>query len=378
MNSLLRHALGMLALIVMPACADSGSKPANAGGSAATPGSNAAGEASGGNSGGGSGSGSGSVDFTARLPVPLTSNQPRPNARVSAPNLRVLPWAGFAAALTYTFDDTQPSQTEHWAELAATQVRMTFFANPVNNWQAGFDAAWSAVRASGSEIGNHTWSHCHADLSGCTPIGTADEEVDRATTYIIEHFGAEAVYSFAAPFGEVGWNSLAPARFLLARGVSGGIVASTGAVDWYDLPVYAVTEGQRAGAFNAAIDSARRQGGWNIFLFHSLLPSSNNWYAGVDIGEVTSSIEHAKSLGDVWVDTITEIGAYRRAQQMFEELNASDGQWTWTLPEHFPPGKVLRVSVDGGALSQNGAALAWDPHGYYTVDLDAGSLTWTP
>jgi peptidoglycan/xylan/chitin deacetylase (PgdA/CDA1 family) len=63
---------------------------------------------------------------------------------------------------------------------------MTFFANPSANWQSGFDATWTAVAAAGSEIGNHTWSHCHASLSDCTPVGTVQDEIDDATAYIIE------------------------------------------------------------------------------------------------------------------------------------------------------------------------------------------------
>ena len=42
------------------------------------------------------------------------------------------------------------------------------------------------------------------------------------------------------------------------------------------------------------------------------------------------------------------------------------------------PGHFLRVTVDGGTLSQNGQALVWDGHGYYEVALDAGTLTWAP
>ena len=46
------------------------------------------------------------------------------------------------------------------------------------------------------------------------------------------------------------------------------------------------------------------------------------------------------------------------------------------LSPHFPGGRVLRVTVEGGTLSQGGRALAWDPHRYYEVSLDAGSLAW--
>ena len=36
------------------------------------------------------------------------------------------------------------------------------------------------------------------------------------------------------------------------------------------------------------------------------------------------------------------------------------------------------MRVDGGTLSQNGKALAWNGHGYYEIALDAGSLTLSP
>ena len=42
-------------------------------------------------------------------------------------NLTVLDWAGFKAAVSYTFDDTNSSQIEHYAELQALGVRMTFY-----------------------------------------------------------------------------------------------------------------------------------------------------------------------------------------------------------------------------------------------------------
>jgi len=58
--------------------------------------------------------------------------------------------------------------------------------------------------------------------------------------------------------------------------------------------------------------------------------------------------------------------------------SGSDQTWTWTLPAHFPPGKCLRVTADGGTLKQGGTPLVWDPHGYYEVSLDAGALTLSP
>lgn len=311
-------------------------------------------------------------------PSPRTDDQPQPSATVAAPNLVVLPWAGFKAAITFTFDDSQPSHTEHWPELKAMGVPLTFFVVPSANTQPGYDANWSAIAASGSELGNHTWTHCHARLTDCTPIGSQTDEIDETTAYITSHLGVPAVYSFASPYGDTGWNSYAASRFLVGRGVSSGIVPASGVSDWYNLPVFAVTAGQTATDFNAGIDNARARGAWSIFLFHSLLPTDANLYAGVQMADVTASAAYGSTLGDVWMDTITAIGAYVRAKRMFEKLSPAENVWTWTLPEHFPPGKVLRVIVDGGTLSQGGAPLLWNAHGYYEIALDAGVLIWSP
>jgi len=363
---------GIFATVFFSACA---STSGCVDGGAGTRGIGTGGNSAGGGGGGVGGTANASLDPP---PTPPTSNMPRPSGGVTTPNLRVLPWAGFKAALTYTFDDSQPSQMEHWPELRATGAPMTFFLNPSANWQAGYDADWTAVGAAGSELGNHTFSHCHADLSGCTPVGTQADEIDRATTYIVSHLGVKAVYAFVAPFGDTGWNTYAAPRFLIGRGVMSGLVAASGVSDWYNLPVFQVAAGQTAKDFNAGIDSARSQGRWSIFMYHSIRPSTNDWFAGVEIAGITASLEYAKSLGDVWVDTMTAVGAYARAQQMFETVTPAANTWTWTLPDHFPPGKVLRVTVDGGSLSQSGTALVWNSHGYYQVALDAKSLTWKP
>ena len=71
-------------------------------------------------------------------------------------NLKVLDWAGFKAAITYTFDDAQPSQVEHYAELQAAGVRHTFY---VTSSSGGFDATFTQAVKDGHEMGNHTVHH---------------------------------------------------------------------------------------------------------------------------------------------------------------------------------------------------------------------------
>src|ERR1700753_4095419 len=102
----------------------------------------------------------------------------------------------------------------------------------------------------------------------------------------------------------------------------------------------------------------------------------------VDTNEAVSAMEYARAHGDIWLDTITNVAAYWRGQSAFSAGTpvAKDNATTysWTLPDHFPPDKYLRVSVDGGTVTQCGTELTWDDHGYYEISLDAGSVTVTP
>jgi hypothetical protein len=112
------------------------------------------------------------------------------------------------------------------------------------------------------------------------------------------------------------------------------------------------------------------------------MPTTANWYAPIDVSVVTGSVAHAKSLHDVWIDTMVNVGAYWRGQRLVATATPATTNgaqtWTWTLPENFPTGKFVRVTVDGGTVWQLGTTLPWDSHGYYEVALDAGSLTVSP
>jgi hypothetical protein len=260
---------------------------------------------------------------------------------------------------------------------------MTFYLNSSGSSYPGYDATWKDVEAQGSELGNHTVNHCHADGTGCSNyLGSQDLEIDQCSTYITSRLNQSAVWTFAYPFGDTGWEPAAPSRFFLARGVFTGMIAPNDSTDPFNLPIYAAAGGEAASVFSTDIDNAVTQGRWLIFLFHSILPDAQNWYAGVDISSVTGSIDHAKGLANVWIDSVVNIGAYWRAEKMFSALapttSGSTMTWTWTLPAHFPPGKYLRVKVDGGTLAQGGGPLAWDSHGYYEIALDAGTLSLSP
>jgi peptidoglycan/xylan/chitin deacetylase (PgdA/CDA1 family) len=317
-------------------------------------------------SGGGIAPGRGSAD----LPVPSGGGVPRPTG---APGkLTVLDWAGFKAAVSYTFDDANSSQIEHYAELRAMGVRMTFYLITGKAAELA-DPVWVRAVNDGHELGNHSQRHARP--------GTA-ADLDAADADLRGRFGI-AVYTMASPFGDASYPTLAATRYLINRGVVNGQMAPGDDTDPFNVHCYVPPARAAAAAFNAEIDAVRNGGGWTTVLVHGFTGGSDAAYQPIDIGEFTSSVNHAKSFGDLWIDSVVNVGAYWRAQKVFSAItpttSGNSRTWTWTLPPHFPPGRVLRVKVDGGTLTQPGArTLAWNDHGYYEVALDAGSLTLSP
>src|SRR6476660_7833743 len=82
------------------------------------------------------------------LPAPPGAGAPRPNGAPG--NLAVLDWAGFRAAATYTFDDTNGSQIQHYDELRALGVRMTFYL--ITGKREFADPVWARALRDGHEL----------------------------------------------------------------------------------------------------------------------------------------------------------------------------------------------------------------------------------
>jgi len=286
-------------------------------------------------------------------------------------NLAVLNWAGFKAAVSYTFDDTNSSQIQHYAELQALGVRMTFYL--ITSKTSDLNSpVWVQAMQDGHELANHTRTH--------QMTGTA-EDVDGGDMDLRQKFGI-TVWTMASPYGSTTYVPLAATRYLINRGVNNSQIAPNDTTDPFNIYCYVPPAGATATVFNAEIDAVRTAGRWKTVLVHGFNGGSDGAYQPVAIEEFTASVEHAKSFGDVWIDSVVNVGAYWRAQKMFSAVTPTTSgattTWTWTLPAHFPPGRVLRVKVDGGVLTQGGQPLAWDDHGYYEVALAAGSLTLSP
>jgi peptidoglycan/xylan/chitin deacetylase (PgdA/CDA1 family) len=318
------------------------------------------------------------ISARSGLPVP---------ARVSAPGaepVTVLDWAGFDGAVSFTFDDTQPSQIQHWREILATGVRATWYFSPTFRRSAAFDTTWAAAAAAGHEIGGHTAHHDHvselaARYPGLSTAEAAARELDDCDDAIAVVTGQSAVWTFAYPYGDREWKRYLGGRYLFARTVNDGAVRPEQDLDPLALPSYTVQAGDTKAVFEAKIDEAVAEKSWRTLLFHALLPTDQNWYAGVPAADVVASLEYGKALGTVWLDSVVNVGCYWMGARLLRQAPVSkDGSltWSWSLPKGFPRGHFVRV-VSAGQLSQSGGDLT-PVTGFYEVALDAGSLTWRP
>jgi hypothetical protein len=360
----------------------------HAGGAGAAPGvgGTAAGGSGGGGATGGSGGGSGDTGGSENgtgggggggdvgpgpsdiPPAPGPDNVPRPSGTPG--NITVIDWAGFPAAVTYSFDDNDGSQLTYYEQMKAIGGRYTFFLVTQNFGVAISDARWKAIYEDGNEIGNHTTNHS---------CGTSN--IDGANTAIQTTFG-RAPSTLAAPNGDTSCTGQAPGRVFLNRGVTpASPVKPNDNSNPYQLNCYIPATGQAASAYNSNIDSALSQKGWVIYVIHGINPGTSHTFQPVSWDGLKGAIEYAKSK-NVWIDTLENIGAYWLGQKEFAkamtQTNGASKTWTWTLPDKFPTGKYLRVKVDGGTLIQDGKPLTWDPHGYYEISLDEKSVTLEP
>lgn len=354
-----------------------GGAGSNAGGSGTTPTAGSGGTS--GASSGGSGTTGGTAGTTgtggsvsmpvSNLPLPPgAGGMPKPSG--AAGGLKVLDWAGFKAAVSYTFDDSNSSQISHYAELQALGVPFTFYLQTGKSEST--NAVWTQAVKDGHELGNHTKSH------SSTATG---EDVDAATKFIEDNFKVK-VWSLASPNGDDSYIAVAKSRFLTNRDVDGGMMGPNDNTDPFKLFCYIPTAGASQKEMDDQVTAARTAGRWRVVLVHGFTGGGDGAYNAVGFENFTAHVKASKAFGDLWLDTVVDVAAYWRGQKTFSQvtpMTSGDTQtWTWTLPEHFPPGMYLRVSVTGGNLAQKGAALPWNDHGFYEVALDAGSLTLSP
>ena len=323
-------------------------------------------------------------------PAAGASGQVKPTG--SGSNLTVLPWAGFKGAVSFTFDDTNQTQIDHYDELEAqndkgNNVRYTFYLITGKTTEIA-SSVWPQALKDGHELGNHTKTHLQTG-----DVSTLGADADAAETLLKSKFGIKA-FSFAAPYGASIYQSVAVGRFLTNRGVSDGGIAMTDNPDntttpasslKFNLPCYVPPTGASAATMESSINSTVSGGKWKTVLVHGFTGGSDGAYQPVDIKEFIATVAWVKQQGNVWIDSVANVSAYwigaYKLSKLVPTTSGSDKTWTWKTSDfspNFPPGKYLRVKPDGGTLKQGNTTLAWDDHGYYEVSLDAGSLTLSP
>lgn len=323
-------------------------------------------------SAGTTGSGGGSSTVVSGLPLPPgAGGMPKPSG--TAGNITVLNWAGFKGAVSYTLDDDNDSQIADYSTLQAQGIPYTFYM--WGNRTEASNSVWTQAVKDGHEIGNHTWSH-----SSTPPGGAAD--ITQDTTFIVQKYNVTP-YTMAAPNGASVYTGLANGLFMTNRGVADAIVKPNDNTDRFTLPCYIPPMGAPESDFDSEVDSAQSAGGWRIILVHGFIGSSNDdgAYQPVNLSDYTAGIQHAKSLGNMWIGRLVDVAAYWLGQKAFSAATTSgttSKTWTWTKPSNYPPGKYLRVTVAGGTLTQGSATVPWNDHGFYEISLDAGSVTLSP
>jgi peptidoglycan/xylan/chitin deacetylase (PgdA/CDA1 family) len=323
------------------------------------------------------------VGGKSKMPPAPKTNQAKPSGAVGG--FKVIDWAGFKAAISYTFDDSLLSQTTHYEALNAVGVPMTFY---LVNGNQGSNAIWAKAVADGHELGNHTAHHCRPNGTECinnAVFASQAAELDDNTTFIMMKAGVTGVYTFASPYGDQGWQEEAKKRFFVARGVSDGVnILPNNDAYAFDLPCHISNKLETAvGGFNSITDDLRAKGAWRTILMHNVDPAITDYgYNPVELKEAVAAMTYTKSLPDMWADTVLAVAAYWRGQTKVSaakpKVVGSDTTYSWTLPDHFPPGMYVRATVNGGKVKQCGTELPWDSHGYYEINLDAGSVTISP
>lgn len=264
------------------------------------------------------------------LPEPGNGGVPRPDG--AAGNLEVIPWAGFAGALSYTFDDATTSQHQNKTDILGLGVPFTWYLNVngtgLDNGTADpLNPMYTEARDLGHELGNHTKNHTQ----------TASDARDMQS-WLKDNYQVVA-YTMAAPNGVVGdFRSLVGDLFLLNRGVQGGSMGPEGPGNWNDIPTAIPPRNAGESVFKGYADEAAK-GRWQTVCIHGFTNKGNGGYEPVEFGGWKTGVEYAKTK-NIWIATMVDVAAYiigGKAVSSASPTAEGGGQkWTWTLQNNFP------------------------------------------
>jgi peptidoglycan/xylan/chitin deacetylase (PgdA/CDA1 family) len=291
-----------------------------------------------------------------------------------AGDLKIAPWNGFKGAVSFTFDDGDPShQNVAIPELDKRKIRGTFFLIVKSMGGVG---PWKQAAATGHEIASH--SETHRNPSQIKPEEEDAEIAGAAKT--LEGVVGHPIVSFAYPFSAITPSLKAKVEksHLVARGGVGAVIPPDPEPDWLNLVSQATSTEGKVETYKGWIDEALGKGAWSIFMIHGL--EGTPWgYSPIKKAVFGETLDYVKDK-DLWVAPFGEVGAYFRAQKLLEKSKgvvAPGGmKWEWKVPTLFQKGIVLKVKIDPARqeLRQKDAPIKPDAKGLCSIRFDEGSL----
>jgi len=291
---------------------------------------------------------------------------------------RVLPWNGYKAALSLTYDDGDPIHLDvAIPEMQKRDLRGTFFliGKPLTR-----DDEWKKAAESGQEIGNHTWTHRHtSELTG------ADEKSEVVQTRAkLEKLAGKPVLTLAYPFVEIspGLRKWVEANDFEARGggQSQNYLTPGMDPDWMNLPSQATMTAFPYETYQSWVDQDLSQGAWTLLMIHAI--EGSTWYQPIPKDIYLKFLDYlVEKKSELWIAPFGEVGAYWRAEKWLEKVEPKKaGKKTvlhWKKPSVFPSGVVLKAHIEGGGLvvTQGGKAVLPLSPDVYPVAVDAQELT---
>ncbi len=295
----------------------------------------------------------------------------------AAASFKVVPWNGYKAAYSLTFDDGDPCHLDvAIPEMTKRHLRGTF--NLISSRIPRLEE-WKKVPAMGQEIGNHTYSHVH-------PVTfTHEEELKQVLTAQkdLEKIFGFPIITFTYPFTEItpSYEKCAQTYHFISRGGWGPtyFLKPDMDIDWGNIPSESTATKTDPKLYREWIDKTLAEGCWFLIRIHGI-EGTITGYQAIKKKEFTDLLDYlALNRNDLWIAPFGEVGGYWRAQKIVEKAPAkttgSSTTWTWEKPLIFPTGVALKVKIDGKVkVSQNGESVK-SSNGVYSISFDAKELT---
>ncbi|HTA77377.1 MAG TPA: polysaccharide deacetylase family protein [bacterium] len=292
------------------------------------------------------------------------------------PEFKILPWNGYQAAISLTFDDGDPSQLETAIPaLAKRRLRGTFFliANRIKNLED-----WKDAVQTGQEIGNHTLDHKHGWI--LSPAEAVEQVLSSREK--LEQLLGVSTPTFAYPFTEItpDLRQTAEKHHFLSRGGYGSVyMQAQNQPDWHYLASQVAYAHTSSGILKGWTDHNIYNHTWSIPQFHAFTGSQTGWQplSPVKFDDFLDDLVEKKN--QIWVGTLGEVGAYWQAQDILENTigNSENGSivWNWKKPALMPAGTKLKIKVSNAQnVYQKNRLLESTPAGIYTVSFDDQEL----